>query len=289
MRYTRLSSVRPPVRIAIAFAILFVCGYADDLPAQSSGDDEQHRFNYCFASHLGSGVYDISGRIIQIYRLPLFHDFRELEGNRYGLTLKTPVTFGFYDFKSTDVEDSDLPENLGTITVVPALEIPVRILTNWYLAPSAGFGFGKDLAGGDLAYIYQVVLRSVASFPRRRFDYTFWNVLAYLGHTVRGDAPNEDLAVFETGLDVRRPLKRKLRGHELDIGFFVANYIFTEPTEYFLADDLAFEVGAQYEIGFTVGTSKEIKVWRVPVPRLGLSYRFGDGLSVVRFVFGNPF
>ncbi len=271
-------------------ALCLICSFSNIALAQSGDtDDDQHRFNYCFATHLGSGVYDLSGRIIQVYRLPMSHNFRDFKNHKYGLKLNVPVTFGFFDFNNTDVAESDLPENIGTVTVVPAVEVPVRILPNWYLAPQVGFGAGKDFAGGDLTYIYQITLKSVASFPRRRFDYTLWNELAYLGHTVPGEDPNEDLAVFETGIDMRRPLKRTFRGHDLDAGLFFANYLFTEPTEYFLTDDMAFEVKGQYEIGFTIGTTRNAKVWRIPLPRVGLSYRFGDDVSVVRLILGNPF
>jgi hypothetical protein len=30
-------------------------------------------------------------------------------------------------------------------------------------------------------------------------------------------------------------------------------------------------------------------LWGLPVPRIGLAYRFGDGVSVYRLVFGSPF
>jgi hypothetical protein len=253
--------------------------------AQNDG----HRFNYSFATLLGSGVYDLSGRIIQVYRIPISHSFRDLEGHRYGLNLQVPVTFGLFDFNREDVAGSGLPDDIGTVTVVPLLEVPVRILPNWYLAPKAGFGAGKDFDGGDWTTIYQVAVKSVVSFPGNRFDTTVWNELAYIGHTVPEPDPNEDLAAFESGLEFRRRLRRTFRGHGLDVGFFVANYLYTEPTEYFLIEDMSFEVKDQYEIGFTIGTRDKAKLWRIPLPRVGLSYRFGDGVSAVRFVLGGPF
>jgi hypothetical protein len=289
VRKRQLSKTHHPVRTIALLAFFLIVGWSNVALAQSGDEDEQHRFNYCFATRLGSGVYDISGRIIQVYRVPLSYGIRDFEGRKYGVNFKAPVTLGFFDFSDSDVEDSDLPENIGTAAIVPAIEIPVRLKPNWYLAPMAGLGVGKDFAGGDLTYIYQVALRSVASFPRKKYGYTLWNELAYLGHTVPGEEPNEDVALFGSGLDLRRPLKYSFRGHDTDFGLFVANYMYGEPTEYFLSDDDSFEVKTQYEIGFTVGTPTPLKIWRLPIPRVGLSYRFGDGVSAIRLVLGNPF
>jgi hypothetical protein len=46
---------------------------------------------------------------------------------------------------------------------------------------------------------------------------------------------------------------------------------------------------AQMEIGVTFGTIEPLRIWRIPLPRVGLGYRFGDELSVFRFVLGAPF
>lgn len=290
MRAKDICRTRVLNRVFIAFILVLSAGWTSAVLAQDiDTDGEEQPFNYCFATRLGSGVYDISGRIIQVYRIPLAKTIRDFEGRRYGLNFKAPVTLGFFDLADDDVAGSDLPENIGAAAVVPALEIPVRIMSNWYLAPTVGFGAGKDFAGGETSYIYQIALKSVASFQRREHALTLWNELAYLGHTVSGEEPNEDVALFESGLDVRRPLRYRFRGHETDIGLFVANYMYGEPTKYFLTEDATFEVRAQYEIGFTLGTREDIKLWKLPLPRMGLSYRFGDGVAAVRLVIGNPF
>ena len=49
------------------------------------------------------------------------------------------------------------------------------------------------------------------------------------------------------------------------------------------------EAPTQYEVGVTFGTRPSIKLWKIPLPRLGLSYRFGEDLSAIRLIFGSPF
>ena len=46
----------------------------------------------------------------------------------------------------------------------------------------------------------------------------------------------------------------------------------------------------QYEVGFTLGATETIWIWRIPLPRIGFGYRFGaNDLSVYRIVFGSPY
>ena len=45
----------------------------------------------------------------------------------------------------------------------------------------------------------------------------------------------------------------------------------------------------QYEIGLTLGSSQSRRIWGIPLPRVGIGYRFGSNLDVFRIVFGTPF
>ena len=45
----------------------------------------------------------------------------------------------------------------------------------------------------------------------------------------------------------------------------------------------------QYEVGITLGTPETRRVWRIPLPRVGVGYRFGSNLDAWRIVFGTPY
>jgi len=36
-------------------------------------------------------------------------------------------------------------------------------------------------------------------------------------------------------------------------------------------------------------TSTPMRLWWIPIPRIGVGYRFGNGLSAIRVVFGSPY
>jgi hypothetical protein len=44
----------------------------------------------------------------------------------------------------------------------------------------------------------------------------------------------------------------------------------------------------QYEAGMTFGSRDPVRLWKIPMPRLGVAYLFGHDLSVIRIVFGIP-
>jgi hypothetical protein len=44
----------------------------------------------------------------------------------------------------------------------------------------------------------------------------------------------------------------------------------------------------QYEVGITFGSRGPLKLWKIPLPRVGVGYVFGEGLAAVRIVFGTP-
>src|SRR5262245_41814761 len=71
--------------------------------------DEQNVINFAFATQLGSGVYSVSGRTLQIYRLPFRYDLKRPSDSGVGVALTLPVTFGFYDFELQDVANGDIP------------------------------------------------------------------------------------------------------------------------------------------------------------------------------------
>ena len=51
------------------------------------------------------------------------------------------------------------------------------------------------------------------------------------------------------------------------------------------------ELKIQYtnEFGFTFGTTPKVKLWLIPLPRIGLGYRWGPNTRGIRLNFGFPF
>jgi hypothetical protein len=101
--------------------------------------------------------------------------------------------------------------------------------------------------------------------------------------------PEDDFTRLRVGATARRPFDAEGTGHRADFLVYGFADAYTDAPagpagEIDNADHL------QFEVGFTLGATETIRIWRIPLPRLGFGYRFGgDGLSVYRIVFGSPY
>jgi len=278
--------------IALTCAIAFAVPAATPGPGygqQANQDGSPATFNYAFATQLGSGIYRVDERTIQVYRLAGPINLRRTDVDQWGLRLLIPVTFGFYNFKIEDVVDIGLPSALGTLAIVPMLESGYHLKGAWWVGPFLGFGAGKDFSGGEFNWIYALGLRSYVIFPGKHVDTRLGNRLVYTGYTNKEMGFVDDFAFLETGVDLRRPVGIALGGFDIDASIFGANYIYFISPHIVRADREPVEMRTEWEVGFTVGTAEPWKVLKITMPRLGLSYRFGTGTDAVRIIIGNPF
>src|SRR5687768_18618838 len=74
--------------------------------------------NYVFATELGSGLYDLDGRTLQIYRYTWRKDLREGDDDTAGVRFVLPVTAGFFDFSPLDVVSEGPPTQVDSFSVV---------------------------------------------------------------------------------------------------------------------------------------------------------------------------
>jgi hypothetical protein len=250
---------------------------------------EEQLVNYAFATELGSGVYEISGRTLQIYRLPFNYVISEPEEGRPGVRLTLPLTLGLVDFKPQDVLDTGLPDNFDTLSFVPGIELDFLLTPHWHLLPFAQAGRAWDLASDSDATVYSLGAHAAATKDYESFGLRFDVGATYAAVEPDQGLPSDDFVLIEAGIESRRPLDLKLRGHDFDWGAYLLADFFANRSSAPLdkAADAANRL--QLELGLTFGPRLRITVWRIPVPRLGIGYRFSGDLGVWRLVFGQPF
>ena len=248
--------------------------------------DEQNVVNFAFATQLGSGVYSVSGRTLQIYRLPFSHTLKSTDNSNFGVELTLPVTFGFYDFELQDVADGGIPTNVDALSFVPGLTLVFDLQPGWKLEPyvEAGISRARDVDAD--AIVYAGGLLSLYEFDGQGFDWLLRNDLTFAGVDLRGALGSDRFARLQTVLIARRPFTRESN----------VDYLVYAMNEYYVDQpngpvDSAERSGSsvQYEIGITLGTTETRRIWRIPLPRVGIGYRFGSNLNVFRIVIGTPF
>ena len=266
---------------------LFLVTHSQDAAGQSllSGD-EQNVINFAFATQLGSGVYSVSGRTLQIYRLPFRYDLKPMGDSGVGVALTLPVTFGFFDFELQDVANGDIPTDVDALSFVPGLALTFEAAAGWFLEPYAEAGISKARDVDADSTVYSSGLVSLYEFGGQGFDWQLRNDLGFAGVDVHGAEGSDHFTRFQTVLTARRPLSR---GSRIDYLVYALNdYYLDQPDG--PVDSAERRAGSlQYEIGITLGFPETRRIWRIPLPRAGIGYRFGSNIDAWRIVFGTPY
>lgn len=246
--------------------------------------------NYAFASQLGSGIYRVGSQTVQMYRLTLSRELRDPQGGGVGLMLRAPLAFGFYNFNLSDVLAGIIPDRIGTVSLVPMLELEVPARRNWWIIPYGSLGGGYDFAVDTFNPIFTIGLRSLFHADARGGTWRVGNRLFYSGYTDDQLEVQDDFSMLETGVEWRRGTGWQPWGREVDVAPFVANYLyFISPHLFDIDAAQPAELRTEWEAGFTLGMVRRWHVLGIGLPRLGVSYRFGSGVDAVRIVFGNAF
>lgn len=281
-----------PRRRLLACACLLLAAAAPQALAadpEPLSEGEAQLAHFAFASQLGSGVYSVSGRTIQIYRLPIGWQLAEPEGRRPGVRLRLPVTIGLYDFKARDVVDSGLPDQLDTLTAAAGIEFDFPV-GEWHLLPYAEAGRAWDAGGDADATLYSASLHARREWSRREHLWRFSTGIVYAAVALDGAGNDADLLKVEAAFESRRPVGFEIAGKTAEGGaYLLAEWYADRAEETLVRSTGGGRVPAQAEIGLTLGTRPILRLWGLPLPRVGLAYRFGDGVSVYRLVFGSPF
>ncbi len=272
------------VRLSVLSLALLACAPSHAQSALTR--DEQNVVNFAFATQLGSGVYSVSGRTLQIYRLPFSLELQPAGDSGAGVVLTLPITFGFYDFELQDVADGSLPASVDAVSFVPGLTFVFDMGSGWKLEPylEAGVSKARDVEADSTVYSGGLV--SLYEFDGKGFDWQLRNDLVFAGADVRGAEGSDNFTRFQTVLSARRPFSRDSRADYL---VYALNDAYLDPPDGPVGGGERGGSSMQYEIGVTLGTTDGRRIGRIPLPRIGLGYRFGPDLGVYRLVLGTPF
>jgi hypothetical protein len=251
--------------------------------------DEQDLLNWYYAATYGTGVYTAGDRTVAVLQIPIAYTLRPTTDDRSGLRLNLPVSFGFYDYEFNDVLDQGLPSRVGTVSVMPGIEMDMRVTSRWKLRPYFAAGMGWELSGHESAWIYEAGLRSrFLMIEHRGVDFSLLNRLSLAGFYPSG-GPNQPLSLFAVGLDVLVPTGTELYGRPLYISFTPIYYNYFKRLYLPEFDNPDNRIGHETEIAITFSTSRPFTIAGMDFDRLGIALRTSDELSGVRIFTSLPF
>lgn len=203
-----VAAAMPALALALA-SILALAAPRAIAAADPLGAPEQAEANFVFAHRLGSGIYELSGRTLQIYRLPLQWRLREPTPARPGLTLTLPVTAGFFDFRVQDVIGSGLPTRLSTVSFVPGLRWDRPLGPRWRLEPFVEAGIARDNGSNLEATVATVGTEGLWRGETRWGMARYVAAASYAWADARG-LPFDDFALLSSSVQLERPGSRPL-------------------------------------------------------------------------------
>jgi hypothetical protein len=242
--------------------------------------------NYVFATELGSGVYDLDGRTLQIYRLTYEKQLREVDEDTLGVRFVLPVTFGFLDFKPFDVLTNGIPTHVDSFSLVPGIELDYLLPRDWHLVPYARAGVTVASSSVD-GWLYGLGVRIERNKEWHGWDSYTMTELNLAGVGYRQDIPDDKFARLRQGFDLRRGIGWRIRDREVDLGLYAIFDVIMDPPTMPVAESR--DQPLQAEFGFTFSTRPVYKWWWFNAPRLGVGYRLAGELSAWHFLIGKPF
>lgn len=275
-------------RALISCVVWFASGGAQAQTAAARAEDEAvgQSINYVFATDLGSGVYDLDGRTLQIYQFKYRHSFREATPEHFGVRFELPVTFGFFDFKPVDVISEGIPTRVDSFAVAPGMALDYLLPRDWHLVPYARAGFSVASSSVD-AWLYGAGVRVEKHADFHGWDSLVRSELAIAGVNYREEVTNDEFVRLRQGFDLTRGIGWKIAGREMELGLYgVFDVVLDPPTVPLNGGQ---KQSIQAEFGFTFATRPRFLLWRWDAPRLGFGYRLAGELSAWRFVIGTPF
>ena len=249
--------------------------------------DRQNLFDWYYSAVFGTGAYSIAGRDVFLISGPYERTVREATPDNREIVFTLPVTLGFYDYNVDSITDLEIPTDVAMATIFPGFYTIVPMSRRWTLKPFVNFGYGKEFAGGEEAFIYAGGVRSMFRMREDQWRLAFGNALYYAGNTRQGET-DMGFAAFETAVDVSHATGYAIQGQQLYLGPYAALYLFSN-LEFIESDQTTFELDHQYEVGLSMSTQKPITILGAEFDRIGIGYLTASNFKAWRLVFSLPY
>lgn len=276
-------------RLALFVAVFGVWLNPTRSPAQDATDldlgDEVH-YPWTFATADGGfGSTTLGDQGSRVLVVPVSIWLRHLNVDRkVGYRLRLTAVVGFQDFER--LEQFEV-ESIRLGGVFPGLEALVPLSDRSMLRPFADIGFGLTNSEVGEIWLTTFGLRTEFVFPWKRWELGL-EPRAQAGISwANADLLDEEYAVLSVHMDARYPLRFQIGGQTPDIGAYFEPGYFPDALSFIDLGGARSSVVAQYEVGVTVGFREQApRIWFIHIPRLGVGYRFGDGVGGLRIRIG---
>ncbi|GGI96645.1 outer membrane protein [Shewanella hanedai] len=267
------------------FPFIILSSISLSSPIQATEEDFSH---YAFANYLGSGLYRTSGQNATVVNLPLSFNLQQSDTD--SLTLRTPISLGFFNFKWDDLPGGDFPSSVGTVTLTPGIEYRTRTAEDHEFQTYFDLGYGKNLNSGANVAIMSAGVSSLLDLNVKQNTPVWVNRLFFAGYKSFDGAQSETYSAIQSGIDIGTDIHWRWDwlGVDVEPRVFAAGYWYFDKLRFVTPFNDDVLVSHSVEFGATLAFSKPILWEWMGIDRLGLSVRSGDGIQVWRLIFEFP-
>lgn len=270
--------------VALGLALIALPAHGQETVDLEPGDEINYPWTLG-AGDGGLGTGSVGDQTSRVLTVPVSIWLRRLtDGRKLGLRLRLTGVVGFQDFER--LEEFDL-ESVRLGGVFPGIEFLLPLSDRSMLRPFADIGIGLTNTAIDELWLTTFGLRTEFVFPWKRWELGLEPRLQAGVSWADTDLLDDQYAWLSARMDARYPLNFEIGGQTPDVGIYLEPGWFPNELVFSQATGVDRSVVWQYEFGATLGFRfLAPKIWFIRVPRLGIGYRFGDGLTGWRIRIG---
>jgi hypothetical protein len=246
--------------------------------------------NFAYSIFAGTGVYEINDRTIYVIRAPLSFDLVEIDAENKqttGVRLLVPFAVGVTQFEDDDDIDDFNAEDIQSFSIVPGLEIPIALSSEWQLSPFAQIGVGIDAKSDSASAIWGSGVRTRWQ-PATAPNWLFGGEFLWAGNNPNNDQSATDFTRWGLGTEYRQETEQVLFGRKLSWHFRLMQWYFSDAIE-FEQPQKTFELNSATEVGVSVGVNKPFNILGYQAQQLGIGYEWADNYRAITFFTTFPF
>jgi hypothetical protein len=229
---------------------------------------------------------DVQAEVIQLYRLPLSFQLRNLDKHPWGLKITFPVSLTSLQIEGASSLVSFV-RKLRLAAIIPGLEVEIPVGPRTMVRPFGEVGIGRGSGRSSTEVMYGAGVRARTARQLRALHLTYGGSVA--GRKAPSSADSYDeYATFEAGVDAQLPLGFRVRSNPARGGVYVIGRGF-DGLEMERSSQPPLVVRGQIEVGASFSTAPDLRIWKIRLPWLAGGYQFGDTVSGVRFYLQFPF
>lgn len=241
--------------------------------------------NYAFAAYMGSGLYSASDQSLFVLNIPTTWDIPDHPSLRFRLTFSA----GFFNYGAEEIMDLDVPDEMGTLTVIPGIEKWFALNDRLNLIPHLDYGFARNMSTGEEAQVYSVGVRTEYHFDGMTSQNIWVNKLVYAGSRTFESDQQDTYVQLLTGFDYSLGNGFTLWEHNVRPTFYALTYWSHNGIDYIerwqdgTSDEMVFELGS------TLWAPEPYTIMMMDVDRIGIGYQQNAFGHVFRLFAGSVF